>query len=215
MNIIGFKSKNAVRVLILAHTLFLVSHVQAQPRVTLQEAEQKMVRGGYLETLQAAYWAAREGEALVPILAQMLGKEKHYQAALGGSTGAFPFNALWALAHIPGDRSRQALEQYLAASQDQTAALALKGHRLRQAQQSSRYGIVIHDTPLLSQPREQAPVVREISSGQQVKIVQERIINAQEEGPRGGPSVYDRVELLPGGERGYIQRAGDGFTPFI
>ena len=51
--------------------------------------------------------------------------------------------------------------------------------------------------------------------GQQVKVLQEKKANSREVGPRGGPVFYDRVELVPSGEQGYIPRAGDDFTPFM
>ncbi len=52
-----------------------------------------------METLLNAYWAVDQGEAIVPLLGQMLKKQKAYDKELGGATGAFPFNALWALAY--------------------------------------------------------------------------------------------------------------------
>lgn len=208
-------SKRAVGLMVLIYIFSPAPHAQAQKAVTLREAENRMVRGGYLETLQGAYWAARQGEAMVPILSKMLQKNQQYQQELDMATGAFPFNALWALAHIPGEQSLKVLEQYFAATKDRSAALAIQGHKLRQDRQGSQYGVVINDTQLFSRPSEQSQVLQEITSGKQVKILQEKIVNTQEEGPRGGPSAYDRVELLPGGPPGYIQRAGDGFTPFM
>ncbi|MFI5331186.1 MAG: hypothetical protein ACHQ2F_09155 [Desulfobaccales bacterium] len=187
----------------------------AAPALTLQQAEKRLVRGGYLDTLMAADWAVSQGEAIVPLLGQMLEKRQKYDRELGGATGAFPFNALWALGHIPKQVALQALEKYFASSHDPTAALAIQGWQLRSTMQSSRYGVLTNETPLLEKPRENARVVKELKAGQQVKIVREKLTSPGEEGPRGGPAYYERVELIPTGEEGYISRAGDDFSPFI
>jgi hypothetical protein len=185
------------------------------PPLTLQEAEKRLVQGGYLDTLYAAQWAAAHGEAVIPILAQMLEKVRHYREEEGDAVGAFPFNVLWALAHIPGSKSRQVLETYYDATEDPTAALALAGWRLRYNEQSTRFGVLARDGDLLERPEEKALVVKKIKAGQKAKILQEMIANTREVGPRGGARYYDRVELLPSGEQGYIPRAGDDFSPFM
>ncbi len=186
----------------------------AGPALTLREAESRLVRGGYLETLQNAYWAVDQGEAIVPLLGRMLNKRKAYDQELGGATGAFPFNALWALGHIPKASALQVLVKYSAASRDPSAGLAIKGWKLR-AEKGPGYGVLTNDTPLLSKAAAQARVVKELKAGQMVKIEREMITSPGEEGPRGGPAHYDQVELLPGGEKGYISRAGDDFSPFM
>lgn len=54
-----------------------------------------------------------------------------------------------------------------------------------------------------------------MSAGQAIKILKTLIVNPQEEGARGGPALFDQVEAVPTGERGFIQRAGDDFPPFM
>jgi hypothetical protein len=183
--------------------------------LTLPEVETRLVRGGYLDTLFAAQWAVAQGEAVIPLLAQLLEKGQQYQEEEGGAVGAYPFNVLWALAHIPNSRSFQVLEKYQGATQDPTAALALQGWRLRLNEQSTRFGVLVNDGALLERPEEKALVVKKIKSGQKVKILQEMIANPKEVGPRGGAVYYDRVELQPSAEQGYIPRAGDDFSPFM
>jgi hypothetical protein len=187
----------------------------AAPPLTLPEVENRMVRGGYLDTLYAAQWAVAQGEAVIPLLGQMLDKGEQYQEEEGGAIGAFPFNVLWALAHIPSSKALNALEKYHEATKDPTAALAIQGWRLRSNEQSPRFGVLSNDGALLENPREQAQVVKKIKAGQKVKILQEKIVNPKEVGPRGGAQYYDRVELLPSGEPGYLPRAGDDFSPFM
>ena len=188
---------------------------RAAGALTLPEVEKRLVRGGYLDTLFAAQWAAAQGEPVIPLLAQMLEKGPQYQEEEGGAVGAYPFNVLWALAHIPDSRSFQVLEKYYDASKDPTAARAIEGWRLRRNEQSPRFGVLVNDGALLERPEEKALVVKRIKAGQKVKILQEMIANPKEVGPRGGAAYYDRVELLPSAEQGYLPRAGDDFTPFI
>jgi hypothetical protein len=183
--------------------------------LALPEVENRMVRGGYLDTLNAAYWAAAQGEAVVPLLAQLLDNRAKYAKELGGATGAFPFNALWALGRIPKSVSRQVLEKYYFATKDPMAALALQGWKLRDREQNPRYGVLAKDAALLESAEEQARVLKRLKAGQQVKVLHEKNPNPREVGPRGGPVYYDRVDLVPSGEQGYIIRAGDDFTPFM
>jgi hypothetical protein len=183
--------------------------------LALPEVENRMIRGGYLDTLNAAYWAAAQGEAVVPLLAQLLDNRAKYDKELGGATGAFPFNALWALGRIPKSGSLKVLEKYYFATKDSTAALAMQGWKLREREQSPRYGVLAKDAKLLEYPEEKARVLKRLKAGQQVKVLHEKNSNPREVGPRGGPVFYDRVDLIPSGEQGYIIRAGDDFTPFM
>lgn len=182
--------------------------------LTLAAVENRLVKGGYLETLNNARWAVAQGEAIVPLLGRMLHKRQTYEQELGGATGAFPFNVLWALGHLPQPSALQVLKKYYAVSKDVSAALAIQGWQLR-AQEGPRHGVLTNDAPLLEQPSEKARVVKDLKSGQAVKIEQEMITAPGEEGPRGGPAHYDRVELLPGREKGYLRRSGDDFSPFM
>lgn len=183
--------------------------------LALPEVEDRMVRGGYLDTLNAAYWAAAQGEAVVPLLAQLLGNREKYAKELGGATGAFPFNAVWALGRIGKSVSLQVLEKYYFATKDPMAALAMQGWKLRDRERSPRYGVLAKDATLLEYPEEKARVLKRLKAGQQVKVLNEKNHNPREVGPRGGPVFYDRVDLVPSGEQGYITRAGDDFTPFM
>jgi hypothetical protein len=188
---------------------------RAGTSLTLGEVETRLVRGGYMETLLNAYWAVDQGEAVVPLLGRILNKRKAYDEELGGATGAFPFNVLWALGHIPQTSALQVLKKYSAASRDPSAVLAIEGWKLRAIKKSRGYGVLTNDAPLLEKPSEQARVIKNLKSGQPVKIEREMITSPGEEGPRGGPAHYDQVELIPSGEPGYIRRAGDDFSPFM
>jgi hypothetical protein len=202
-------------ILLLAVALAWPVAGRAGTSLTLKEAESRLVRGSYIETLMNAHWAVEQGAAIVPLLGQMLNKRKAYDQELGEATGAFPFNALWALGHIPHPSALQVLEKYAAASHDPSAALAIKGWKLRAQKKGTGYGVLTNDAPLLSKAAGNSQVVKQLKAGQAVQIEHEMITSPSEEGPRGGPAHYDQVKLLPGGEQGYIARAGDDFSPFM
>ncbi len=208
-------SKRAFVIIFLILGLIWPISTVAGPPLTLQDVEKRLVRGSYLDTLNAAYWAAFQGEAVVPLLAKLLENRSKYAKELGGATGAFPFNALWALGRIPKTSSLLVLEKYYFATKDPTAALAIQGWNLRMTEQSSRYGVLANNATLLERPEEKARVLKNLKAGQQVKVLHEKSPNPKEVGPRGGPMFYDRVDLLPSGEQGYIPRAGDEFSPFM
>jgi hypothetical protein len=201
--------------LLLAGALWWPISSPAGTSLSLGEVENRLVRGGYLETLQNAHWAVEQGEAIVPLLGRLLQKRRAYDKELGGATGAFPFNALWALGHIPQPSALRVLEKYDAASRDPSAALAIKGWKLRAASKGPSYGVLTNDAPLLEKPAATARVLKELKAGQPVKIESASLTSPDEEGPRGGPAYYDRVDLIPGGEPGFISRAGDDFSPFM
>ncbi len=184
------------------------------------EVEGRMAKGGYLDTLYAAYWAAEQGEAIIPLLKGMLYQPEKYQKEPFAATSAYPFNVIWALAHIDADRSLKILTGYSAwtteALNKNVARLAIQGFQLRRAKQNKDYGVVVRaEGKLLERPSESALVLKLLKSGQSVRVLKPYLINPKEEGPRGGPAVFDDIELIPQGERGYLQRLGGDFTPFI
>ena len=204
-------------VLVLALTAMLCAAPgagPADPPLTFEVVKARLLEGSYTATLEAAYWAMEQGEAIVPHLAAMLEQAQTY-AATPENPNAFPFNALWALSRLPSASALMALEQYRAASRDPVAALAISGFKLRQAQGSAHYGVMINDGELLEQPNEKSRMITKVKAGQAVKIITRRIGNHQEESPRGGPVYYDRIHLLDRGLEGYLARPGDCFSPYF
>lgn len=188
--------------------------------LSLEEVEGRMVKGGYLDSLYAAYWAAGQGEVITPILEDMLFNPRKYQKVPFADTSAYPFNVIWALAHIDSLRSLQILKKFSVWTtqkySQELARLAIKGLRLRRTKQSKAYGVLVRATAkLLEQPDKKAQVLKLIKSGQGVKILRPYLVKKEEEGPRSGPAVFDFIELVPEGKRGYLQRVGGDFTSFI
>lgn len=205
-----------IRFLIIFFLFFSVS----ASGLTLKEVEARMVYGGYLDTLYVAYWAAKQGEVIVPLLGKVLFKYPKYQNEPSASAGAYPFNIIWALAQIDSDHSLKILIKFFGWTTDklnhELAQLAIEGFQLRRSKQGKTYGILVRrEAKLLEKPSEKAGVRRVVRSGQKVRIVKSYIENLNEEGARSGPAVFDYVELIPQEDRGYIQRFGGDFTSFI
>lgn len=175
-----------------------------------KEAEDNLINGGYAETLAGAAWAAGKGEAIVPILKAMLDDGKRHE-----DQGAFPFNAVWALAMIKSEKALRVLESYYAKTKDETAKLAISGRELRRRMKSDDYGVLVNGKAVHEKPREDSRVMTTVSAGQAIRILKRGIESDTDEGPRGDAAVYDYVEILPDGIKGYIERAGDDFVPWI
>jgi hypothetical protein len=203
---------------------FVISFSALGSDLSLKEVEGRMAKGGYLDTLYASYWASEQGEAIIPILEKMLYQPQKYRKESFAATSAYPFNVIWALAHIDSSRSLKILMKFSGWTTDKlnkdVAELAIKGFQLRRTKQSkvacARYGVLVRaEAKLLGQPSESAQVLKLLKSGQSVRVLKPHLENQKEEGPRGGPAVFDYIELIPEGERGYIQRFGGDFTSFI
>jgi hypothetical protein len=199
---------------------FIIAFATYSYALSLNEVEERMVKGGYLDTLYAAYWAVEQGEAIVPILERMLYHPEKYQKVPFIPTGAYPFNVIWALAQIDSERSLKVLTGYSAWTSESfnqnLAQLAIKGFQLRRTKHRKAYGVLVRaEAQLLERPSVKARLLIWLKSGQRVRIVKSYLENPTEEGPRGGPAVFDYIEILPWGKRGYLQRFGGDFTSFI
>ncbi|HEX3046927.1 MAG TPA: hypothetical protein VHY08_19385 [Bacillota bacterium] len=203
---------------------FFISFSALGFNLSLKEVEGRMVQGGYLDTLYAAYWAAGQGEAIVPILEEMLYLPKKYQKEPFTGASAYPFNVIWALAHIDSNRSLKILMKFskwtTTKLDKEVTGLAIKGFQLRRTKQSkvarACYGVLVRAAAkLLERPSGSAPVLKLLKSGQSVRVLKPYLENQKEEGPRSGPAIFDYIELIPEGGRGYIQRLGGDFTSFI
>ncbi|MGE5604418.1 MAG: hypothetical protein ACM3YE_01845 [Bacteroidota bacterium] len=150
--------------------------------LSLKEVEKKMAQGGYLDTLYASYWAADQGEAIIPILEEMLYQPKKYQTEPFEATSAYPFNVIWALAHIDSNRSLKILIRFSGWTtkifNKDVAGLAIKGFQLRRTKQSKIYGVLVRtQAKLLERPSESALVLKLLQSGQSVRVLKPHLEN--------------------------------------
>lgn len=182
---------------------------------TLRDMEERLVRSGYSETLDNAYWAVDQGEKIVPTLERLLKNKQRYRNELGGATGAFPFNVYWALAHIPSEKALLVLERQSDPEERMVRQLAIKGFELRRKMKGQKYGVTGEGQKLLAGSSERSKLLANLPTGTAVKILREMIRNEKEMGARGGPATFDYIQVIATKAKGYIQRAGDDFSPFF
>lgn len=216
--------RRPLAVVALSVLLLLPAAVRAQGQTepfSPAAVERQILSPAYVDSLYAASWAAEQGPRAVPTLEKLAARSASLlkKAEREGSTlGAFPFNAVWALGRIPGPQAGAALARLAAGPNPEVrtmAAHALAAHKLRAAK-GAGYGVYARGqtAELRAAPSESANVLRTLKPGAAVRILRENVENPKETGPRGGPTAFDYVEVLPSGPRGYVERAGDGFSPF-
>jgi hypothetical protein len=182
---------------------------KSPPPMKLDELAGRLCFSGYAPSLdEAEGLLAQYGAALAPLLAEMLDKPARCLKA-PNFAGAFPFNAVWLLAHIGDQTSREALERFSRQDKNKDYALALRAMDLRK-EKGPDCGVVYYESELREGPSSKTKALRPLAPGQGLRLLRERIVNEQEEGPRGGPSLYDEVELIPSGEKGFVERLGTG-----
>lgn len=186
----------------------------AKPLPPLQEIEEQLCFSGYSMSLAVAEdYAATHGAALVPILQTMLDKAETYVND-PMFTGAFPYNAVWILAHVGSDAARKAIERFAKNAKDAHYSLALAGLDLRRKFNSPDYAVLHSETSLRDAASLKSKTLRALRPGQAFRILKPWIENHKEEGPRGGPAVFDAIELVPSREKGYVERQGTGEAPY-
>jgi hypothetical protein len=183
--------------------------------IAIGDVEKRLIQGNYIATLDASNWAVQQGERIIPILEKMLSQKKKYRTEGHGLTGAFPFNAVWTLAHIPVPRSLKVLENYYTSTHDDDAMLAINGYKVRNKLKDPDCGVLYLDSCNLNSDSSTSTVIQVITKGQMLKVLKYHIENNNEHNRRGGSQVYDYVELMPEGTKGYIPREGDDFSPVI
>lgn len=189
------------------NAVLLFAAVLVSPQsVTLEEAENRLVRNGFTESMWEAQWAVKQGAKIVPILDKMLSQKQKYVNS-DDFTGAFPYNAEYALAHIDVDAALAALKKY-------KVTYGIQGWNLRRSKKSKNYGVVHFELSMYPAANQKGKAAK-LKPGTQVRIIKAGIENAREESARGGPATYDHVEVLATKKKGYVLRAGDNFDPFF
>lgn len=179
--------------------------------LTFRIVQRRLIGGRYRQNLHAAHWAAGQGAKIVRHLERMIDEQYSYDAENDPEGTAFPLNALWALAHIQTPLALRVMEKYYQRSKDERAGLAIKSFKLRREMKSKEYGVVINSSTLQTRADPEAEAIKEITGGQEVKVLREGIKYVL-----GNETLtYDYVELTETGQRGYIQRRAHNFTPFI
>lgn len=140
---------------------------------------------------------ARKKE-VVPIIATML-KKKYPE------TGhAFPSTGFLTLSRVDTPQALALLKQY-------KCPLQVSSWNLRHKYKSRLVGALLGDRDLLLQANSEGKTVKSIKSGTPVKILKEGVVNEKIEGPRGGPSTYDYIQVIGTSTKGYVERPGFGY----
>jgi hypothetical protein len=186
---------------------------------TFDEVAAQMRTTAASQLFEVTGWAIDQGQAIVPHLSKLLTMvAADTKRAIDGGEPLvnYPFNILWSLSQIGGSGARAALARHATRAQDpgnrQLARHALAGLDLRAKMRRKDVGVLHYaSTPLLAKPSHEARKLRELRAGQGLRINKNVIENEKETGARGGPTRFCEVELIPGGQRGYLELEGEGF----
>lgn len=182
---------------------------EGREQYKISDLEDRLINNGYLFSLGEAYWVADQGPAIIPYLDYLLSKQKYYEEKNGYAVGAFPFNVVWALSQIGGKEAEKTLLKY---QNSADTNLALKALRLRRKDKG--LGVMITEDVVYRKASNKSPVIDQVKEGEVVRGLKTGIVNNNEEGARGGPAIFDYIEVPSKNIKGYIQRAGDDFLPY-
>jgi hypothetical protein len=190
---------------------------------TLQEVRSQLQITAYSQLGESAHWAVEQGRAIVPHLTALLtrvAEDKKKAEADGLPLAGYPLNLIWALGQIGGPEARAALARHAARAQDpdnrKLAKLALAGLDLRAKLKRNDVGVLRYETaPLLIKPSQESQKRNVLQAGQGFRVLKSDIINDKETDARGGSVHFDEIELIPGRLRGFLEREGEGFSPWF
>ncbi len=177
----------------------------------------------YSQLGESAHWAVEQGRAIVPHLTMLLSRvaeDKKKAEASDQPLAGYPLNLIWALGQIGGSGARNALARHAARAQSPEsrtlAKLALAGLDLRTKLKRNDVGVLRYETaPLLARPSHEAKKLKALKAGQGFRVLKSDIVNEKETDARGGPVHFDEIELIPGRQRGFLEREGEGFSPWF
>lgn len=171
----------------------------------------RLINGGnYQYTLNSSFWVIKQDPKIIYNLDDLLEKYQEFK-----DLGAYPFNIIWALAQIGGDDSILILKKHQGKIIDYAKVinLAVKAINLRKIK-GTNYGYLLLDqVEVRSFPSKDAPVIKKVVFGTELKLSLRMIKNLREEGLKG-PNQYDEV-VLGDNQMGYILRSTDNFPVFM
>jgi hypothetical protein len=185
---------------IAATILFGATLGQQKPApLTLQNVEELLINnelgseGSYGEVEKLA-----RRKEMVPILATML-KKKYPDVG-----HSFPSTGFLILSRVDTPQALALLKQY-------KCPLQISSWNLRHKYKTRLAGALLGDRDLLIQANSEGELLKSVKSGTAVRILKEGIINKKVEGPRGGPSTYDYIQVIGTNTKGYVERPGLGY----
>jgi hypothetical protein len=130
------------------------------------------------------------------------------QQEIRSTIGSFPDNAFRVLALVKDKSALTLLKK-------QNVSLAIRAWNIRHTHKSADYGVLDRTMTLFGKADYDSKKLGEVLLGTEVRLLKRRVRNEQKEGPRGGPSTYDKIKVLKTKQEGYIERTGLGFIPNI
>ncbi len=164
---------------------------------SMMDLRNRLQMNGSSESISEAYWVIEQGDAILPALDQLLSEPVPADA-----TGAYPFNVMFALSQFNGTAVKDVLKKH-------DGQLALKAVEAREA--NPAYRVVYSECSLFQSQSYTSPVIMQIKEGETVLLLKERVENPNEEGPMGGSSFYDYVQIISTGQTGFTPRSGGGY----
>jgi hypothetical protein len=177
----------------------------------------------YSQLGESTSWAVEQGRPIAAHLARLLSQVTEDQKKATGSGQplvGYPLNLIWALGQIGGPEARAALARHVARAQDPDnralAKLALSGLDLRAKLKRNDVGVLRYEaTPLLVKPSHESQKQKILKAGQGFRVLRSDIVNEKETDARGGAVHFYEIELIPGRQRGFLEREGEGFSPWF
>lgn len=164
---------------------------------SVMDLRNRLQMNGSTESISEAYWVIEQGDAILPAIDQLLSEPVPADA-----TGAYPFNMMFALSQFNGPAVKDVLKKH-------DGQLALKAVEAREV--NPAYRVIYSECSLLQSQFYTSPIITQIPEGETVLLLQERVENPNEEGPMGGSSFYDYVQIVSTGQTGFTARSGGGY----
>lgn len=152
---------------------------------------------GNTESISEAYWVIEQGDAILPVIDQLLGES--YPADL---IDTYQFSPMFALSQFNGPAVKEVLRRH----KGQLALATIEAREVNPA-----YRVIYSECSLLQSQSYTSPIITQIPEGETVLLLQERVENPNEEGPMGGSSFYDYVQIVSTGKTGFTPRSGGGY----
>lgn len=196
-----------------------VDQITPDPNLSLEILEQRLL-GGWIDSAYGGYWTAKQSEDAVPLIEEMFTKIDAYgeQQEEGGELmGIFPYNAIYALAHIDSPKAKTALEKCIDEEFNLNCQMALEAweYRHNHLTEVGEAGVARAEMVVYEQSDASSKQITTLYEGDKVIILESGVENQNEGGFRGGYMSYFQVKLIDSGEVGYIQQNPDSIFQFI